>query len=72
MAVSAIKPPTSCHASQGYPETAPRISAHELFAQWDAEAAHMIDEEREPEDRQWDDFQKGINETRAELEMRPL
>jgi outer membrane phospholipase A len=51
-------------------ETATRTSAHELFSQWDAEAAQMTDEEREAEDSLWEDFQKGINDTRAELGMR--
>ena len=50
----------------------PDRSAAELFAEWDREAARMTDEEREAEDRLWEDFQKGINETRAALGMRQL
>ena len=53
-------------------ETAPSISAHELFAKWDEEAAQMTDDERDAEDRLWEDFQEGINKTRSELGMRLL
>jgi len=52
--------------------TADPVSAHELFRQWDEEDALMTDEEREAEDRLWEDFLKGINETRAALGMRLL
>jgi len=53
-------------------ETGPRVSAHELFSRWDAEAAQLTTAEREAEDQLWEDFQKGINETRASLGMRRL
>jgi len=52
--------------------TSPSISAHDLFAQWDEEDAQMTDEEREAEDRLWQDVQNGMNETRASLGMRQL
>ena len=50
----------------------PSRTTAELFAQWAEEDAKMTDEEREAEDRFWEDFQKGINETRAALGMRQL
>jgi hypothetical protein len=50
----------------------PDIPTRELFAQWAEEDAHMTDAEREAEDRLWEEFEKGINETRAALGMRPL
>lgn len=50
----------------------PSRPAAEIFAQWKEEAARMTDEEREAEDRFWEDFQKGVNETRAVLGMRQL
>ena len=50
----------------------PEFSAHELFAKWAEEDELMTNEEREAEDRLWDDFQKGINENRAALGMRTL
>ncbi|MDQ3814629.1 MAG: hypothetical protein M3347_11850 [Armatimonadota bacterium] len=50
----------------------PDMTTAELFAQWEEEDAQMTDEEREAEDRLWQDFQKGINETRAALGMRLL
>jgi len=52
--------------------TSPAIPAHELFARWAEEDAQMTEEEMEAEDRLWEDFQKGINETRAALSMSPL
>lgn len=50
----------------------PSHTAAELFGKWDREASLMTDAEREAEDQLWEDFQKGINETRAELGMRQL
>lgn len=50
----------------------PDIPTHTLFAQWAEEDAQMTDDEREAEDRLWEDVQKGINETRATLGMRCL
>jgi hypothetical protein len=50
----------------------PDRSAAEHFARLEAEAAQMTDEEREAEDRIWEDFQNGMNETRAALGMRQL
>ncbi len=50
----------------------PTRTAAELFAQWDKGVARMTEEERDAEDRLWEDFQKGINQTRAALGMRPL
>jgi hypothetical protein len=50
----------------------PSISAHELFAQWAQEDARMTEEEREAEDRFWEEFLKGLNETRHSLGMRTL
>jgi PHD/YefM family antitoxin component YafN of YafNO toxin-antitoxin module len=52
--------------------TSPAIPAGELFAQWAAEDVNMTDEEKEAEDRLWEDVQSGINETRAALGMRQL
>jgi hypothetical protein len=50
----------------------PASSAAELFATLDKEADRMSEAERDAEDRLWDDFQRGINETRASLGMRLL
>jgi len=50
----------------------PDIATQTLFAQWAEEDARMTDEEREAEDRFWQDFEKGINETRSALGMRLL
>lgn len=50
----------------------PTRTAAELFAEWDKEAAQMTEDERDAEDRLWEDFQQGINETRAALGMRKL
>jgi hypothetical protein len=53
-------------------ETFPATSVRELFAHWADEDAQMTDEEREAEDRLWEDVEKDINTTRAELGMRQL
>jgi hypothetical protein len=50
----------------------PHRTAREHFAQLEAEAASMTDEELEAEDRLWEEFMKGINETRAAMGMRLL
>lgn len=50
----------------------PDIPTQSLFAQWAEEDARMTDEEREAEARFWEEFEKGINETRAALGMRLL
>jgi ribosome-binding protein aMBF1 (putative translation factor) len=50
----------------------PTRTATEIFAEWDREATLMTDEERDTEDQLWEDFQKGINQTRADLGMRQL
>jgi len=50
----------------------PSRTATELFAEWDKEDANMTEEEREAEGQLWEDFQQGINKTRAELGMRLL
>lgn len=43
-----------------------------LFRAWDEEDAGMTQKEREAEDQLWQDFQRGLNETRAALGMRLL
>jgi valyl-tRNA synthetase len=50
----------------------PTRTAAEIFAQWEKEASQMTDEEHTTEDQFWEDFQKGINHTRAALDMRQL
>jgi hypothetical protein len=50
----------------------PDIPTQTLFARWAEEDAHMTDAERGAEDHLWEDFQKSINATRAELGMRRL
>jgi hypothetical protein len=49
----------------------PESSARELFAQWDEEDARMTDEEREAEDRLWEDIEQGLVENRG-LHLRLL
>jgi hypothetical protein len=41
-----------------------------LFARWRELDAAMTDEEREAEDRLWEEVQRGLDETRALLGMR--
>jgi PHD/YefM family antitoxin component YafN of YafNO toxin-antitoxin module len=53
-------------------ETFPAVSAHQLFSRWAEEDAQMTDEEKEAEDYLWQDFEKGVNETRAVLGMRQI
>jgi hypothetical protein len=43
-----------------------------LFAQWEQEDARKTPEEIADEDRLWEEFEQGINETRKALGMRPL
>ena len=43
-----------------------------LFAQWDAEDRQMTPEEAAEEQRVWERFEGGVNETRQELGMRHL
>lgn len=43
-----------------------------LFAQWAKEDAQKSPEEIAQEDRLWEEFETGINETRAALGMRHL
>ena len=43
-----------------------------LFAQWDAEDARMTPEEAAEEQRLWERFEGGVNETRQALGMRHL
>lgn len=43
-----------------------------LFAQWDAEDARMTPEEAAEEQRVWERFEGGVNETRQALGMRHL
>jgi pimeloyl-ACP methyl ester carboxylesterase len=43
-----------------------------LFAQWEQEDAQKTPEEIADEDRLWQEFEKGINETRSALGMRRL
>jgi hypothetical protein len=50
----------------------PDVPTQTLFAQWDAEDAQMTDAEREAEDRLWEAFQQGVNDSRAALGMRTL
>jgi microcystin degradation protein MlrC len=50
----------------------PDVPTRILFAQWAEEDAGMTDAEREAEDRFWEEFERGINETRAALGMRQL
>lgn len=43
-----------------------------LFAQWEQEDARKTPEETAEEERLWEEFERGINETRAALGMRQL
>jgi hypothetical protein len=52
--------------------TSPAIPAGELFAQWAEEDANMTDEEKEAEDRLWQDFHKGIDNERRKAGMRTI
>ncbi len=50
----------------------PDVPTSTLFARWAEEDARMTNEEREAEDRLWQDFVDGINRTRDSLGMRRL
>jgi hypothetical protein len=50
----------------------PDVPARTLFARWAEEDASLTDTERGAEDQFWEEFQKGLNATRAALGMRPL
>jgi len=50
----------------------PTRTAAELFAEWDRQGMLLTEDERKAEDQLWEDFQIGINKTRAELGMRLL
>jgi len=43
-----------------------------LFAQWESEDARLTPEELAQEQRLWEEFERGINETRRALGMREL
>jgi hypothetical protein len=43
-----------------------------LFRMWEEEDAHMTDEEREAEDRLWEEIQQSLNGERAKTGMRTL
>ena len=43
-----------------------------IFAQWELEDAQKTSEEAAEEDRMWEEFENGINETRKALGMRQL
>ena len=43
-----------------------------LFRKWEEEDAHMTEEEKEAEDRLWEDIEKGIDENRGKLLLRRL
>ena len=49
----------------------PDIPTATLFAQWAAEDALMTDEERDAEDRLWEEIEKGLSEN-AGLRLRNL
>ena len=48
----------------------PDVPARILFARWADEDARMADEEREAEDRLWEDLEKGLAENRGVLRLR--
>jgi hypothetical protein len=50
----------------------PDVSTRTLFAQWADEDMHMTDEEREAEDRLWQDFENSIHLNRTALGSREL
>jgi hypothetical protein len=50
----------------------PDIPTQTLFAQWAEEDAQMTDEEREAEDRLWEDLEKGLTENSRVLQLRQL
>jgi len=54
------------------PVTLPEDPTLALFAQWAQEDAQKTPEEIAQEDRLWEEFESGINETRDALGMRRL
>lgn len=54
------------------PDVSPEDPTLTLFAQWAKEDAQKSPEEIAQEDRLWEQFETGINETRAALGMRHL
>jgi len=50
----------------------PDVPVQTLFAQWAKEDAQMTDEEREAEDRLWEDLEKGLTENSRVLKLRQL
>lgn len=46
-------------------EIQPHISSNDLHAMWAQEEAQMTQEERDAEDRLWEDIQKSIDESRG-------
>jgi hypothetical protein len=50
----------------------PDVPTQTLFAQWAEEDAQMTDEEREAEDRLWEDLEKGLIENSRVLQLRQL
>jgi hypothetical protein len=49
-----------------------RPGAARIFDLWRELDAAMTDDERAAEDRLWEDVQRGLDATRAALDMRPL
>ena len=43
-----------------------------LFRQWDEEAAHMTDAEKEAEDRLWTEIEQGLQQNSRTLQLRTL
>jgi hypothetical protein len=43
-----------------------------LFQQWEQQAADMTEEERQAEDKLWQQFQEGVNAERSASNMRPV
>ena len=54
------------------PNDDPQDSTLALFAEWEKEDARMTPEEAAAENRLWEQFAQGVNETRAALGMRRL
>ena len=48
------------------------VSAQFMFNQWAEEDAHMTEEQREDEDKFWNEFEASIKKTRTDAGMRPL
>ena len=50
----------------------PDVPTRTLFAKWAEEDAQMTNEEREAEDRLWEDLEKGLTENSYVLQLRRL